>query len=268
MHIKNSGLNEKTQNLSKEINWLSKKDYASIYTLDYWNNISEEKKKEWWIEDGNYKKCLDYLTKNKLFDEYFEAENEIKKLNRKNLKVVDLASGIGWISALLSKLIFIKYVYAIDISEHRIKKLFPHSIKMLNGKPEKIKRFIGSFYKTKFKKNSMDIIILSQSFHHAENPFELLSECKRILKPSGRIILIGEHYIGIKKIIIRFFSELLKYKKITFDFYNLFKTNKITGDHYYKLSDYKFLFMACNLNVEIRKSKNGGALIIAKKVNV
>ena len=58
--------------------WLTDEELKSIYTSLYWNDIEEEKKKEWWIEDGDYEKCLNYLKTSKLLYEYKEAEKFVK----------------------------------------------------------------------------------------------------------------------------------------------------------------------------------------------
>jgi len=138
--------------------WLSDEELKSIYTSSYWNNIEEERKKEWWIEDGNYKKCLDYLDSSGLLYEYQQSEKFIKEYSGELIKVVDLAAGIGWTSVLLSKLSKVKEVHAVEISKHRLDSLFEHSVKMLKGDPNKIFRYLGSFYDLRFDDKSVDII--------------------------------------------------------------------------------------------------------------
>ena len=92
----------------KEIeSWISEENLAKIYTSNYWNDIEQEKKKEWWISDGNYDKCLEFLNNSGLLSEYYIAESEIKdyfKNSLEKIQVLDIAAGIGWTSALLSKL--------------------------------------------------------------------------------------------------------------------------------------------------------------------
>ena len=132
----------------------------------------------------------------------------------------------------------------MDISEHRINELFEHAIKMVNGEPKKINRYIGSFYDLKFEHSSMDLIYLSQAFHHAEKPLNLLLECDRVLKPKGRIILVGEHFISVRKIIFAFLNKIIRHRKMSVNFYELFPPDKILGDHYYRHSDYYFMFQS------------------------
>ena len=246
-------------------NWLSDEELETIYTSSYWNDIEEEKKKEWWIEDGNYKKCIDYLNSSKLLYEYQQAEKFINNFEGQAIRVADLAAGIGWTSALLSKLPNVSEVHAVEISKHRIGSLFEHSFKMLSGENNKIFRYLGSFYDLQFDDKSIDIIFMSQAFHHADKPFKLLFECDRVLKDYGRIILVGEHYIGIKKIIRRFLSILIRQKKVTINFYEMFKPDQVLGDHYYRCSDYYFMFGSMGYDVQHKQLESGKVIYIADK---
>lgn len=245
--------------------WLSDEQLESIYTSAYWNDIDEEKKKEWWIEDGNYENCIKFLHSSKLLDEYEESQKFIGNMGRQSLRIADLAAGMGWTSVLLSKLPEVAEVHAVEISKHRLGLLFEHALKMLSGNGDKIFRYLGSFYKLGFQDNSMDVVYMSQAFHHADKPLNLLVECDRVLKSRGRIILVGEHYIGAKRILRRFFSELIKRRKLTFDFYRLFPTDHSDGDHFYKKSDYYFMFSAMGYRVKHVALKNNKVIYIADK---
>lgn len=247
------------------MNWLTEEQIKSIYSSSYWNNIEEEKKKEWWIADGNYAKCLNYLKSTMLLHECQESQKFINNSQGDYLKVADLAAGIGWTSALLSKLHEVKEVHAVEISSHRLGLLFEHSVKMLSGDESKIFRYLGSFYDLHFDDNSIDIVFMSQAFHHADNPLKLLIECDRVLKDGGRIILVGEHYIGLKRFIRRFMSVLIKAKKITTNFYELFTPDPVAGDHYYRNSDYYFMFRALGYDVKHYILDSGNVIYVADK---
>ena len=222
--------------------WISDDELNYIRTSSYWNNIEEEKKKPWWIEDGDYKKCINYLKSSKLLYEYQKAEKYVKEFKSEQIKIADIAAGIGWSSALLSKLQIVEEVHAVEISRHRLDVLFEHSVKMFHGEENKIYRYLGNFYELGFPERSIDIIFMSQAFHHADKPLKLLVECDRVLKNGGRIILVGENHIGIGKIIRRFLSILIRQKKIMTNFYQMFLPDQILGDHYYRHSDYYFIF--------------------------
>jgi ubiquinone/menaquinone biosynthesis C-methylase UbiE len=249
--------------------WLSDKDLNNIYTSSYWNDIEEEKKKGWWIADGEYKKCLDYLKSTNLLSDFLLSEAYIKEYTEKNenIKIADLASGSGWISALLSKLENINEVIAVEISKHRLETLFEHSVKMMKGNGDKISRYLGSFYDIKLEPESVDIVYMSQAFHHADKPMQLLIESDRILKKGGRIILVGEHYIHTFRFLKRILGYLKETKKISFDFYELFTPDPVLGDHYYRHSDYHFMFKSFGYDLKYEITGKGSIIYVADKNN-
>lgn len=114
----------------KEIEyWIKQKDTEEMFSSDYWNNVENEKEKEWWIEDENDKKVFNYLTKSGLFEEFNIAVNKANI----NGKILDLASGTCWTSAELSKITNVNMIDAVEFSHHRIDKLAPITIKSLGG---------------------------------------------------------------------------------------------------------------------------------------
>lgn len=246
--------------------WLSDDQLKDIYSARYWNDLEVEKEKDlWWIVDGNYKKCLDYLKKSGLLDEYYDAEALVKSLPQKNMKVADLAAGIGWTSSLLSRIDSISEVHSVEISQHRLSELYEHAAKMLDADENKLFRYIGSFYDLKVEDNTFDIIFFSQAFHHADRPLHLLVECDRVLKPGGRIILIGENYFTPFKKMKGFVRNIVKERKFEIDFYKIFPTDPDLGDHYYRVSDYRFMFNAMGYEMTVQKAKTGSAMYFGTK---
>jgi SAM-dependent methyltransferase len=245
--------------------WLSDDQLASIYSSAYWNDIGEEQKKELWIAGGDHRKCLDYLQQSRLLFEYQEAEKHVKSCAGSELKVADLAAGIGWTSALLSKLPNVGEVHAVEISKHRLGGLFEASAKMMGADETKLFRHFGSFYDLRFGDQSMDIIFLSQAFHHAQRPLALLTECDRVLKSGGRILLIGEHYIGWGKILKGFLRSLVKQRRLVTNFHELFPPDEKLGDHYYRRSDYYFMFGTMGYSLKCRILDAGKVIYIADK---
>jgi len=246
--------------------WLSDSQLREIYTAAYWNDIEAEKKKEWWIEDGDYVKCHRYLESSGLLHEYRQAEPFISGMPGAELRVADLAAGSGWTSALISRIASVAEVHAVEISRHRLERLFPHSVSMFSGCADKIHRYLGSFYDLRLPAHSIDVVFLSQAFHHADRPWHLLSECDRVLKPDGRIIVSGEHEIGLRVLARRFLGVLLRERRLVTDFRRLFPPDPILGDHYYRCSDYRQLFEPLGYKLQHRLAANGNALYIGDKV--
>jgi len=103
------------------IKWVNQEELNNVYSSQYWNNINEERKKEWWVlGDNDDSKLLEYLNKSNLLRQFLEVEKFLTKSGN-NLIVCDLAAGTGWATALLSKLPNVKEVHAVEISEHGIR---------------------------------------------------------------------------------------------------------------------------------------------------
>jgi len=57
---------------------------------------------------------------------------------------------------------------------------------------------------------SIDFCFCSQAFHHADDPQRLLNEIKRVLKPSGIVLMIGENPVYIFDFIKTYIKNLIK----------------------------------------------------------
>jgi ubiquinone/menaquinone biosynthesis C-methylase UbiE len=241
----------------------SQKELKKLKGYSLWNNINIEKKKFWFLKKGD-QELKNGLEQKGLIEEFNFA---IKFFSKKEIIVADLAAGTGWLSALLSKIKNVRQIYCLEMSNHRL-TLFPKTFKALKGNFKKTKLYLGSFYKTRFKNSFFDIIFLSQAFHHANRPIDLLNECNRILKIEGKIIMIGEDYINYFRVIKRFFSKIINERVMTFDFKKLFPTNQAQGDHHYFYKDYEKLAQLSNLNLKSYKINNQKVIYILEKNSV
>ncbi|MCX6131969.1 MAG: class I SAM-dependent methyltransferase, partial [Proteobacteria bacterium] len=235
------------------MHWESPSDIAQKFTSRYWNDIEIEKTKEWWIEnDEDIDKLQNYLYKSGLMEEfelclaYFSAEL--------SGRILDVAAGVAWTSALLSRRPTVRSVDALEFSYHRISNLADLVIKGLSGDEAKIRKIYGSFYNIK-SEGTYDAIFMSQAFHHAEKALHLLVECDRCLAPGGSIVLMGEHLINFKMytkaIFRRFVKNIVRNKKFKLEtkFSQLFPIDPVLGDHYYLLRDYYFMFKQLGYSV-------------------
>jgi SAM-dependent methyltransferase len=223
--------------------WLDDATLGSIYSSGYWNDLTQEKDKEWWIADGSeaaFARLRSYLERSGLMQDYRIAERFVAEIPKRDLAVADLATGIGWTASLLSGLPNVGSVEAVDISQHRLELLFPQAMRMFGGVASKLRRRLGSFYELGLADASIDVAFLASAFHHAANPLRLLTEIDRILKPGGYLILIGENFIGAWAIIRRMIKKLLLERRFSANFYELFPPDDGMGDHYYRVSDYYF----------------------------
>lgn len=243
------------------LRWLTAEDLKNLYSYEYWNDLSEEKNKAWWINsEQEIFKVINYLNESGLKEEFDILTKFLKDESLLKGKVLDVAAGVCWTSALLSKEKEVNHIDALEFSLHRINDIAPRVINGLKGDSSKIQRILGSFYD--IQGQNYDLIFMSQAFHHAEKPLNLLLQCDKALKPNGTIALMGEHLINTKRYIRRIIKTLIKDKKIEVEFYKLFKPDDILGDHYYRLSDYYFMFQSLGYSVNHFETNIRGSMVL------
>lgn len=236
--------------------WLTDKEREEIFSNEYWNKEEEEKKKDWYILDGNTEKFFRLLReKTTCYEEYESIINFVKGMGLQVKGIcVDVAAGVCWITALLSKIEAIDKVYAMEISKHRLLNIAPSVLDCFEASGQKITRVFGSFYDIKLPDQSVDFCFMSQAFHHADEPDRLLSEVRRILKPAGFVLIIGEnprirsdllkHYARnlIKMVVPRSKNKNRAVYKLFPSFRELYPPDIELGDNYYRIKDYFHIF--------------------------
>ncbi len=138
-----------------------------------WNNVAN------WYDDLLKNDTDSYQSK-------VIAPNLLRVLDlKKGEQVYDLACGQGYFTNLFYK--SGATITASDLS----KKLIEAAIK---NSPKDIKFYTTPAHKALFlKDNSIDVITIILSIQNIENVNEVLMECKRILKKTGRIVFVLNH---------------------------------------------------------------------------
>jgi len=101
------------------------------------------------------------------------------------LVVADLGSGEGLLSELLARRC--KKVIAVDNSEKMV--AFGANKAKKNGL-KNLEFRLGDLENPPIDPQSVDLAILSQALHHAEDPAKALAATRRILKPGGQIMIL------------------------------------------------------------------------------
>jgi ubiquinone/menaquinone biosynthesis C-methylase UbiE len=163
----------------------------------------------------------------------------------------------------------LKSFCSVDYSEHCLINVGQEVLKHYKVNCEKLSLCVGSFYDIKRPDASLDFIVMSQAFHHADDPNKLLKEMRRVLKPGGFIIMIGElfipkplylkcyaNYVVSRICSSKFFPKIFKKiklldrlgsKKFKGDFQDIyFPPDPNLGDHYYLESQYRRFFRENN----------------------
>lgn len=109
------------------------------------------------------------------------------------LDVADLGSGEGLISELLARRC--RRVIAVDNSERMVeygaKKARKNGLSNLEFR-------LGDIVDPPLEAGSVDVVILSQALHHAEDPARALASAQRILRKGGQVLILDlvQHQFG------------------------------------------------------------------------
>ncbi len=139
------------------------------------------------------------------------------------LVVADLGAGEGLLSELLARRC--KKVVAVDNSEKIVAfgaaKAKKNGLKNLEFRQ-------GDLQNPPIETNSVDLVILSQALHHAEDPASALASAAKLLKPHGQILILdllehkfekaqqldGDRWLGFAESDLHRWLEAVGFKKI------------------------------------------------------
>jgi len=259
--------------------WLNEDDLSCIPTSAYWNDEEKETDKVFSTVTENSDELWRYLQESTTFYEQYEAV--LRFANDLGLKThgtgVDVAAGVCWTTALLSQITGVQKVYAIDMSKHRLLSVASLVFHALDAEESKIIRAFGSFYDIRLSSGSVYFCLMSQAFHHADNPHKLLSELHRILNPGGCVLVFGETPIYPLWLLKKWFKNIIKMivpasfyaskpvYKLFPSFEELFPPDSELGDHYYRIHDYKVIFEACGFVLHSRRIGRDTLFVGVKK---
>jgi len=139
------------------------------------------------------------------------------------LTVADLGAGEGLLSELLARRC--KKVIAVDNSEKIV--AFGAAKAKKNGL-KNLEFRLGDLENPPIEPESVDLVILSQALHHAENPGAAVASAAKILKPGGQVMILdlaqhafekahdlyGDRWLGFPESDLHRWLEQAGFKKI------------------------------------------------------
>jgi ubiquinone/menaquinone biosynthesis C-methylase UbiE len=106
--------------------------------------------------------------------------------------VLDAGCGSGWLAAQLSSRHEVARVIAVDASARLLHDVLPQTVELMGGNPAKIEVVCGDFTPLPAVDRSIDLLVASSTFHHAEDPATLLRECRRVLAGEGALAILNK----------------------------------------------------------------------------
>lgn len=111
--------------------------------------------------------------------------------------VVELGAGSCGLSTCVSRLAEAKAISSVDISAIRMNKMLDLSVAVLKGDRPKITAVPADFnQRLPFADGSVDAILFDAALHHARSMWNILAECRRILRPGGVLVAQRESYLN------------------------------------------------------------------------
>lgn len=240
--------------------WLTESE--SLAYSDYWNNELNEQSKAFWILDGGFDKLEAHLRKTGLSDQLKSTLEAAERAFGRRIRGTgcDLAAGNLWATPQLLRH-GADRVYSVEYSRHRLLKLGPAVLAHYGVRPDQAVLVLGNFERLHLADASLDFVLLSAAFHHSDHPGILLREIRRVLKPDGLVVIIGEHDADLRprhyftqpiKYVLsqllsddlqhRWFGRTLHTSRLLPDQRELLVTDQELGDHYYTRADYQRMF--------------------------
>lgn len=133
-----------------------------------------------------------------VLDRKNRIEEVTKIVNDKSLdikgKCIELGSGYGYFSMILSKKSSVTEAVAFDISVAETNRFGPFVKELIKPNMDKVTYKVGDFNKLSDEYGQYDTVIFCASLHHSSDIPKSLEIAYQLLKEGGKVILHGEHY--------------------------------------------------------------------------
>lgn len=101
--------------------------------------------------------------------------------------IADIGAGTGYLSFRIAQKVPLGKVLAIDIQPEMIDII--NFLKQENNVTN-VEPILGSITTPKLPLNSVDLVLMVDTYHELSHPYEMMQEVVKALKPSGRVALV------------------------------------------------------------------------------
>lgn len=118
-------------------------------------------------------------------------EQPTKLIDALNLKptdvIADIGAGTGYLSFRIAQKVPLGKVLAVDIQPEMLDII--NFLKKENNITN-VEPILGSITEPKLPLNSVDLVLMVDTYHELSNPYEMMQEVVKALKLSGRVVLV------------------------------------------------------------------------------
>lgn len=269
------------------VRWIDDASLDAVAYSKYWNDEEIESTKELYVLNRSFAEVEGYVAQTGLIEDFKYCMARLRDVGIVPGGVgIDVAAGMLWMLPVLFESLTIEKMICVEYSKHRLLKLGPKVIEHYKLPAERITLALGSFYDIRVPAESVDFAVLCQAFHHADDPVALLRQIRKVLKPGGTLIVLGEHVVewnvasDIAHAVRYLASRLLPPALRRGPLYSprgrpvnliarseeIFRPDPDLGDHAYLPRDYRRMFRECGFSVELVRRNNSSSLsLLARK---
>lgn len=135
--------------------------------------------------EAHFNRVAGRLERNYCPGRSWEAVGQMLCLLVPRIRIADLGAGEGVLSQLLAR--GAEFVHCVDKSPRMVK--VGRELARRQG-IRNLDYVLGDIEDIPLRPGSVDLALLSQALHHAEQPRRALAEAYRILRPGGRIVIL------------------------------------------------------------------------------
>jgi len=244
--------------------WISSPDEVEYSA--YWNDAEAERGKAWDVSAGGFEGVERYLGEVGLTSDLHACLQAAEAHRGHPLRGmgIDVAAGTLWAAPILLADPQVERLWCVEFSQHRLLEIGPLMLEHYGVPADRVVLALGSFYDLKLPDASLDFAFLSQAFHHADRPQDLLAELRRVLAADGVVVIVGEHRIRRSQFARYYLAAAMPdaaRRRLAPGFVggrrtlrprggDLEPTDPVLGDHTYRDHEYRDLFRTAGFRMQ------------------
>jgi ubiquinone/menaquinone biosynthesis C-methylase UbiE len=169
---------------------------------------------------------------------------------------IDLGGGVGCIASTIALKQDVETLYCVELVSDIVTLCQPVVKRgILKEQEYKVISVVGDYNHLQLESNSIDFSVAWGSLHHAIDPVTTLRECRRVLKPEGKLVVIERAHNNatpdseIERLLNIVYS--VEFLERTYRDPNMRLTRRQNGEHEYRYREWEKFF--CDAGFQINQ---------------